>query len=62
MQFKFKYNEKEYILNEQNLEYFVNDEVNPIMDVNEEKIIEILNNDNLVSLKMAMLINSTAIF
>ena len=36
MQFKFKYNEKEYILNEQNLEYFVNDEVNPIMDVNEE--------------------------
>ena len=39
MQFKFKYNEKEYILNEQNLEYFVNDEVNPIMDVNEEKII-----------------------
>ena len=62
MEFKFKYNEKEYILNEQNLEYFVNDEVNPIMDVNEEKIIEILNNDNLVSLKMAMLINSTALF
>ena len=48
MQFKFKYNEKEYILNEQNLEYFVNDEVNPIMDVNEEKIIEILNNSDKV--------------
>lgn len=53
MQFKFKYNEKEYILNEQNLEYFVNDEVNPIMDVNEEKIIEILNNSDKVDFSKA---------
>ena len=53
MQFKFKYNEKEYILNEQNLEYFVNDEVNPIMDVNEEKIIEILNNSDKVDFTKA---------
>ena len=53
MQFKFKYNEKEYILNEQNLEYFVNDAVNPIMDVNEEKIIEILNNSDKVDFSKA---------
>ena len=53
MDFKFKYNEKEYILNEQNLEYFVNDEVNPIMDVNEEKIIEILNNSDKVDFSKA---------
>ena len=53
MQFKFKYNEKEYILNEQNLEYFVNDEVNPIMDVNVEKIIEILNNSDKVDFSKA---------
>ena len=53
MQFKFKYIEKEYILNEQNLEYFVNDEVNPIMDVNEEKIIEILNNSDKVDFSKA---------
>ena len=53
MEFKFKYNEKEYILNEQNLEYFVNDEINPIMDVNEEKIIEILNNSDKVDFSKA---------
>lgn len=53
MEFKFKYNEKEYILNEQNLEYFVNDEVNQIMDVNEEKIIEILNNSDKVDFSKA---------
>ena len=53
MEFKFKYNEKEYILNEQNIEYFVNDEVNPIMDVNEEKIIEILNNSDKVDFSKA---------
>ena len=53
MEFKFKYNEKEYILNEQNLEYFVNDEVNPILDVNEEKIIEILNNSDKVDFSKA---------
>ena len=41
------------ILNEQNLEYFVNDEVNPIMDVNEEKIIEILNNSDKVDFSKA---------
>ena len=53
MEFKFKYNEKEYILNEENLEYFVNDEVNPIVDVNEERIIEILNNSDKVDFSKA---------
>ena len=53
MEFKFKYNEKEYILNEQNLEYFVNDEVNPMMEVNEEKIIEILNTSDKVDFSKA---------
>lgn len=44
MEFTFKYYEKEYILNNDNLEYFENDEVNPLDDINEEKVIEILNN------------------
>ena len=53
MEFRFQYNGKEYILNEENLEYFANDEVNPIMDVNEEKIIEILNNSDKVDFSKA---------
>ena len=44
MEFTFKYYEKEYILNNDNLEYIENDEVNPLDDINEEKVIEILNN------------------
>ena len=46
MEFTFKYYEKEYILNNDNLEYFENDEVNPLDDINEEKVIEILNNSD----------------
>lgn len=53
MEFRFQYNGKEYILNEENLEYFANDEVNPIMDVNEEKIIGILNNSDKVDFSKA---------
>ena len=30
MEFKFTFADKEYILNEDNLDYFVNDEENPI--------------------------------
>ena len=44
MEFKFTFDDKEYILNEDNLEYFVNDEENPIKDIDEKKIIEILHN------------------
>ena len=42
MEFKFTFADKEYILNEENLDYFVNDEENPIKDIDEKKIIEIL--------------------
>lgn len=43
MEFKFTFDDKEYSLREDNLEYFVNDEVNPINDIDEKKIIDILN-------------------
>lgn len=43
MEFKFAFADKEYNLREDNLEYFVNDEVNPIKDIDEKKIINILN-------------------
>lgn len=44
MEFKFTFDDKEYSLREDNLEYFVNDEVNPINNIDEKKIIDILNN------------------
>lgn len=44
MEFKFTFEGKEYTLTENNLEYFVNDEVNPIKGLDENKIIDILNN------------------
>lgn len=53
MEFTFKYYEKEYILNNDNLEYFENDEVNPLDDINEEKVIEILNNSENVEFSKA---------
>lgn len=43
MEFKFTFGDKEYSLREDNLDYFVNDEVNPINDIDEKKIIDILN-------------------
>ena len=43
MEYKFKFDEKEYILNDENLYCFFNDEENPINDVDDKKIIEILN-------------------
>lgn len=55
MEFTFKYYEKEYILNNDNLEYFENDEVNPLDDINEEKVIEILNNAENVEFSKAYL-------
>ena len=49
MEFKFTFDDKEYILNEDNFEYFVNDEENPIKDIDEKKIIAILHNsDNVI--------------
>ncbi|MDU2291960.1 DUF3785 family protein [uncultured Clostridium sp.] len=52
MEFKFTFADKEYILNEDNLDYFVNDEENPIKDIDEKRIIEILhNNENVEFIK-----------
>ncbi|MBC5629124.1 DUF3785 family protein [Clostridium sp. NSJ-6] len=53
MEYKFKFDGKEYILNEENLECFFNDDENPINDVDEEKIIEILNNSDKVDFSKA---------
>lgn len=53
MEFKFTFDDKEYILNEDNLEYFVNDEENPIKDIDEKKIIEILHNSENVEFTKA---------
>ena len=53
MEYKFKFDEKEYILNEENLYCFFNDEENPINDVDEEKIIKILNNSEKVDFSKA---------
>lgn len=48
MKYKFKFDEKDYELNEENLDCFFNDEENSINDVDEKKIIEILNNSDKV--------------
>lgn len=48
MEYKFYFDEKEYALTEQNLEYFINDDVNPIKDIDEKKILELLNSSNKV--------------
>ena len=53
MEFKFTFDDKEYILNEDNIEYFVNDEENPIKDIDEKKIIDILYNSNNVEFTKA---------
>ena len=53
MEFKFTFDDKEYILNEDNLEYFVNDEENPIKDIDEKRIIEILHNSDNVEFAKA---------
>ena len=53
MEFKFTFDDKEYILNEDNFEYFVNDEENPIKDIDEKKIIAILHNSDNVEFAKA---------
>ena len=37
MEYKFSFDGKEYCLNEEKLDYFVNDEINPIEDIDEKK-------------------------
>ena len=46
MEFKFKFEDKEYILTEENLEYFANDEETPIKNICEEDIINMMNNNS----------------
>lgn len=53
MKYKFTFGEKEYILDENNLDYFVNDDISPIEDVNEEKVIELLNNSDKIEFSKA---------
>ena len=53
MEYKFKFDEKEYLLNEEKLYCFFNDEENPINDDDEEKIIKILNNSEKVDFSKA---------
>lgn len=53
MEYKFTFQEKEYSLNDNNLDYFMNDDINPIEDINEEKIIEMLNSSDKVDFSKA---------
>lgn len=42
--FKFKYDEKEYILNDENFDELINDDDKPVKDIDKDMIIELLNN------------------
>lgn len=53
MEFKFVFEDKEYKLDKNNLDYFINDEENPIKDIDEKKIIDILNNSEEVEFTKA---------
>ena len=53
MEYKFTFDEKEYVLNEEKLDYFFNDEENPIKDMDERKIIDILNSSDAVDFSKA---------
>ncbi|GAA0124562.1 DUF3785 domain-containing protein [Clostridium sp. CTA-19] len=44
MEYKFKYDNEEYVLSENNCEDFLNDEENEVLDFSIEKTIELLNN------------------
>ena len=44
MEYKFTFEGREYKLNEENLDYFVNDEENPIKNINLDKVLEIMAN------------------
>jgi len=44
--FKFCFNDKEYTLSEENLEYFQNDEETPVADIDADTVISLLNENN----------------
>lgn len=53
MEYKFTFEGKEYNLNKDNIDYFINDDINPILDINEEIILEILNGSEKVDFSKA---------
>ena len=53
MEYKFKFNEKEYVLGEDNLEYFANDENEELQDIDEVKILELLSESEDVEFQKA---------
>lgn len=53
MIYKFKFDEKEYTLGEDNLEYFVNDENEELEGIDAEKVLELLSNSNEVDFQNA---------
>ncbi|WP_018589338.1 DUF3785 family protein [Terrisporobacter glycolicus] len=42
--FKFNYDEKEYILNDENFDELINDDDKPVKDIDKDMIIELINN------------------
>ena len=53
MSYKFYYNEKEYELNEKNFKEFYNDEEKPVIGIDTDKVINILNNNENVNVEKA---------
>ncbi len=44
--FKFTFDEKEYILNDNNFDELINDEEKPVFNINKDIILELLNNSS----------------
>ena len=58
MEYKFTFEGREYKLNEENLDYFVNDEENPIKNINLDKVLEIMaNSDEVDFAKVPLMIS-----
>lgn len=53
MEYNFKFEEKEYKLNKENLIEIINDEENPIEEINIETILELLQNSNNINFEKA---------
>lgn len=53
MDYKFIFEGKEYILGEENLEYFANDENKPLEGIDYKKVLEILNKSDEVDFQKA---------
>ena len=46
MEYRFTFEGREYKLNKENLDYFINDEENPIKNIDLDKVLEIMTNSN----------------